>query len=137
MPEGHDLREYWISRFEDDPTLHESTRLCTGDPVVLLRISRTYRRHFTTDEELYEATRKWWNVGERRERVQYGVAVYQGITLEAFEIHEWCRASGGERNRLAFQGSVANDDVRARLRFKSVRHLFTQGAANPIKYLNC
>ena len=126
------MREYWISKFEDDPTLHESTRLCTAEPVMLARISRTYRRHCTTDEGLYEATRKRWLVGERRERAQYGVAVYQGVTLEAFEIHEWCRASGGE-NRWAFQGSIASDDIRGKLRFKSVRHLFSQGAANPIK----
>ena len=136
MPEGHDLREYWISKFEDDPTLHESTRLCTGEPVMLIKVPRTYRRCMT-DAELYECTRQKWNVGPRREGAQYGVAAYRGVTIEVYEIHEWHTVPHEETTRWAFIGSIASDDIRSELRFKSVRHLFTQGAANPIKYLNC
>ena len=110
--------------------------LYTSKPVMLITINRTYRPNMT-DTELYEATRKWWVVGERRERAKYAVATYRGETLEAYEIHEWYPEQYEGKTRWVFRGEIADHETRREIVGKSVRHLREQGAANPIYYLNC
>ena len=48
--------------------MNHRERLDTSEPVILFTINRTYRPNMT-DSELYEASRKWWVVGEKRERL--------------------------------------------------------------------
>ena len=110
--------------------------LHTSEPVMLITINRTYRPNMT-DTELYEATRKWWVVGERREGAEYAVATYRGETLEAYEIHEWYPELYQGKQRWVFRGAIADHETRREMVGKSVRHLREQGAANPILYHNC
>jgi hypothetical protein len=37
----------------------------------------------------YEATRGVWKVGPRREDVNFALAIYKGVVIEVFEIHDW------------------------------------------------
>ena len=110
--------------------------LHTSEPVILLSINQTYRPNMS-DTELYEATRKWWVVGERREGAEYAVATYRGETLGAYEIHEWYPEQYEGKTRWVFRGEIAGHETRREIVGKSVRHLREQGAANPIYYLNC
>ena len=110
--------------------------LVTSLPVILIIINRTYRP-IMTDFELYEATRKWWVVGERRECAKYAVATYKGETLEAYEIQEWYPEPYQGKQRWVFRGEIAGYEVRSNLVGKSVKHLRKQGNSNPISYLNC
>ena len=132
---GTNPRDRWLDAFANNPELHETQRLITAKPMVLIRISTSYRRHIT-DSDLYEATRKWWRAGDRIQRAPFAVAVYEGVCLEVYEVHEWCRVPFDGGTRWVFDGSIADDDIRNELLFKSVKHLFPQGAANPIRYHN-
>ena len=110
--------------------------LHTSEPVMLITINRTYRPNMT-DTELYEATRKWWVIGKRRECAKYAVATYRGETLEAYEIHEWYPEEYEGKTRWIFRGEIAGFQIREELVDKSVKHLRKQGNSNPISYLNC
>jgi hypothetical protein len=69
-------------------------------------------------EELYESARAWWVLDQARAaRYPYAVAVYQGVTLDAWEIVEaswrsWdAPTTGRTRRRWAFEGRPVAPDV--------------------------
>ena len=108
------------------------------DPVVLIRINRTYKEDMS-EEELYEATRKGWRLNpERAEGAKYAFSVYKGIVKEVYKINNWefyeiCHS----RKRYAFNGEIVSNDVRVRYWNMSVAKCFKRGASNPITYINC
>jgi hypothetical protein len=117
------------------------------EPVLLIRIARLYRDDFT-DDELYDATRKCWKLGPRRNRVRYAFAVYKGEVKEVYEIDEWhpggttpCKSTvhnnlGGEAGRWEFTGKQAQEPIRSKYVGKSVAAYFKQGMAAPVLYVN-
>jgi len=118
---------------------YEAAELVAEDPLILVNLNRLYRREMTPNE-LYEATRKWWVVGKRREKALYAVPHFQGLTLEVYRIEEWHPSHPSPehgRKRWAFTGRLAPEDVRLQYRYKSVKSFFKRGEANPIKYVNC
>ena len=58
------------------------------DPVILIRINKTYRNDMSA-HALYEATRGVWVVGPRRENAKLALAVFNGMVREVYEIREW------------------------------------------------
>ena len=130
--------------------MDEKERLDTSEPLVLIRINDFYGWILSEDRiksdidmyeaVLYEATRKWWRVGVRREKARYAVATYRGETLEAYQIHGWYQnpeKSEGTPPRWAFRGTKAESTIRKELVHKSAKYLFKKGNQNPIYYLNC
>jgi hypothetical protein len=95
-----------------------------------------------TPEELYEATRKSWVIGPRREWVDLALAVYQGIVREVYRVRAWHPADtlankgadapgqAGSR-RWEFEGEVAQD-----VRDAYVGFSVGKGGQNPIRYVN-
>ena len=59
-----------------------------AEPAILIRIAQLYEPGMSPDQ-LYEATRGVWKIGERRESVRYALAISQGIVREVYEIHCW------------------------------------------------
>lgn len=56
---------------------------------IFLNINRFYRPAMS-DDELYQATRQTWRVAAwRRTKVQYAVAVYDGVIRAVYEIARW------------------------------------------------
>ena len=102
-------------------------------PVLLININKLFDREMT-DEQIYDATRKSWVVGPRRNKATYAVATYRGLTREVYVINEWYQISG---NRWGFNGERADESTRNSLRYKSIAGLARRGAANPIRYINC
>jgi hypothetical protein len=108
---------------------------------VLITINQLYRSDMTA-EELYEATRGIWVVGERRERAEYALSVYQGIVREVYRIVKWYPAGTlsyytrdasnfKSRGRWEFEGVVATD-----IRDEYVGKSVGRGGQNPIRYVN-
>ena len=108
---------------------------------ILITINKLYRSSMT-DEELYEATRGIWVVGERREKADYGFAVYQGIVREVYSIKKWhpagtlpCQTRDAEgflaSGRWEFEGTIATD-----IREEYVGNSVGMGGQNPIRYKN-
>lgn len=109
---------------------------------ILVTINKLYRSDMT-EEELYEATRGIWVVGEkRRGLVEYAMAVYQGIVLEVYRIDEWYPAGTlvyhtrdasefKSSGRWEFAGRIARE-----VRDKYVDFSVGKSGQNPIRYVN-
>lgn len=130
---GHYSEDFGIKTIDEINAMYEAQEFKTDLAAMLININRLYDREMT-DEQLYDATRKEWVVGERREKAKYAIATYRGLTREVYEITSWYHIRD---NRWGFEGRRANEAIRSALRYKSIVSYFTKGAANPIKYLNC
>lgn len=117
------------------------------DNIMFIRINKRYRNDMSP-MELYEATRGYWRLKvENAKKVDYVLAVYDGMVLEVYEVADWFPALStymdrqGNSNledldgRYEFVGRIADDDIRKRYADKSVRDFFSFGEANPIKYI--
>ena len=111
------------------------------EPALLITINQLYRSDMSA-LELYEATRGFWVIGPRRDKVELALAVYQGIVREVYRIRAWYPAGtldyqtrdvGVNRGsgRWEFEGEIA-EDVRADYIDRSVG----KGGQNPIRYVN-
>jgi uncharacterized protein len=117
--------------------MYDSEELKTDIKLILTNINKRYKRTMTS-EELYEATRKFWVIGERRSKAKYAVATYKGLTREVYEIDRWMQEDYNGGKRWAFEGrQVTDSKIINELRYKSIKSYFPKGAANPIKYFNC
>jgi hypothetical protein len=120
------------------------------EKVILVRINKIFRERMSK-EEMYEATRGVWKVGPRRYEADYAFSLYQGIVREVFIIHQWYPACTLEyktrvigaikkvdiANRWEFEGEIAEDRIRNKYLYKSVKHYLNYGNASPIVYINC
>lgn len=108
--------------------------------VVLIRITWRYSKGIGEDD-LYEATRKWWKVNPNRGAV-YAMAVYGGVVRAVYKIDSWRRPTDEEitgpgiEGRWAFDGGI-DPEMEDRYLYGDVTRYLTHGAQNPIKYVNC
>ncbi len=133
---GHYSSDFGIKSTDEVIAMYSSEELSTDEPILLININRLYHRDMT-EGELYDATRKAWVIGNRRNSAKYAVATYRGLTREVYEIHSWYPIEVNGKQRWGFRGQRASDEVRSNLRYKAIASYFTKGAANPIKYVNC
>ena len=134
---GHYSGDYGLKTTDEISAMYESEDLSTNEPIILININKLYHREMT-EEELYDATRKSWVIGSRRNNAKYAVATYRGLTREVYKIDKWSSIQVADNKiRWGFEGSVADPDIRKKLRYKSITPYFVKGAANPIKYINC
>lgn len=139
---------------------YEKKRVKITHPSILIRINQLYR-HGIDPIDLYDATRGYWVVGDRREKAKYAFAVFKGIVVEVYEIMQWFPAGAtfstrdeefynqndeeyDERYdefespaRWEFVGRIARHEIRDKYRNKSVDDYFSSNAQNPIQYVNC
>ena len=124
-----------------------TTEVQIVENVILIRPSKLFSESMT-DEELYEATRGVWKLGERRNEADFVFTVHGGVIKEAYKIGAWLPAGSLHYNsrsrkdvdvedRWEFYGVRADESLRARYIGSSVKRYFPQGAANPAIYVNC
>jgi uncharacterized protein len=109
---------------------------------ILITINKLYRSDMSP-EELYETTRGIWKVGEiNRNKVEYALALYQGIVLEVYRIKQWHPAGTlkyktrdtshfKDSGRWEFSGSIAKD-----IRDEYIDFSVGKAGQNPIRYIN-
>lgn len=133
--------------------LYDKEKIEVEEPAILIRINQAFR--YTMSElELYDYTRGHWVLNpERARNAKYGIAVYEGIIQEVYEIVDWYKAGTtysirqeneninrdeleGLETRYEFIGNLAPEYIREKYKFKSVEHYFKQGNSNPIMYKN-
>jgi len=112
----------------------------TDHPAVLLRINRRWKPGMS-DDDIYDAGRGWWVMGEKRDACEYAIFVAGGEVRAVFRIHHWAlRRPGdpgwqaGKKPRWGFDGEPV-PELR-HLVGTDVSWLFPPGAANPVRYLN-
>jgi hypothetical protein len=95
---------------------------------------------------LYDATRGTWRVKRASvDKTEYAAAIFGGVIREVYRVAAWLPAESTlyldpNRNfepngRLEFVGKVAENATRDQYRWRSVAHLYSRGAANPIMYV--
>lgn len=129
---GHYSTDFGIKTSEEVNAMYLAPVFSTNEPVMLININKLFDREMTASE-IYDATRKAWVVGERRNKAKYAIATYRGLTREVYKINDWYQIE----NRWGFNGQLADETVRANFRYKSVKEIMVRGAANPIRYFNC
>lgn len=133
--------------------LYDKQAIEIVDPAILIRINQAFR-YSMSEMELYDYTRGQWKLNpERAKNAKYGIAIYEGIVQEVYEIHNWYEAGttfsirqGNEnieqganeriKGRYEFIGNLAPEHIREKYKFKSVGHYFQRGNSNPIMYQN-
>ncbi len=133
--------------------LYDKQKVNIDDPVILIRINQAFR-YSMSEIELYDYTRGKWKIDPKKaSNAKYGIAVFEGIVQEVYEIHNWYEAGAtfsirqeNESNELdvtenwkgryEFIGNIAQSHIRDKYRFKSVEHYFKRGNSNPIMYQN-
>lgn len=113
------------------------------DKTILITINKLYRSGMSK-RELYEATRGVWVVGNKREKIEIALAVYQGVVREVYRIKKWYPAGTLEyrtrdskefdKTRWEFEGEIA-EDLRSYYVNKSVRSYLKKNSQNPIRYI--
>jgi len=129
---GFRSSDFGLKTTDELIAMYTAPEFSTKLPVLLININKLFSREMTNDE-VYEATRKAWVIGPRREKARYAVATYRGLTRHVFNIECWQQIG----KRWGFVGTSADARIQNELGFKSIRHLSKPGAANPIRYINC
>lgn len=129
---GHYSNDFGLKTTDEIIAIYTAPPFATDLPVILININKLFKREMSQNE-IYEATRQAWVMGPRKEKAKYAVATYRGLTREVYEIENWFEVSG----RWGFNGKLAPDPIQKELRYKSISSLTKQGAANPIRYINC
>lgn len=76
-------------------------------PTVIFIINNSLPKDLWTEQQVYEATRQSWVIGERaREKAFYALGVSHGVVRGAYRIDRWTHA--GER-RWVFEGVPASE----------------------------
>lgn len=132
MQSGHGSSDFGIRTTDELISLYSAPALQTEVPIILININRLYRKTMNP-AEIYDVTRKAWVLGEKRNKAAYVVPTYRGLSREVYKVDRWFPVG----DRWGFDGSVADDDIRNQLRYKSISHLVKKGSANPVRYLNC
>ena len=119
--------------------IYDSPQIEITEPALLIIVNRLFQRGMD-EESLYEITRGNWVVGNRRDKARYAFAVNNGIVRQVYQIQKWFPATARSphqktRQRWRFEGVIAKE-----LQYYvggCVDNYITQGAQNPIKYINC
>ncbi len=135
---GHHSGDFGIKRAEEISAMYDAEPFSTNESVLLINLNRLFNRRMSPNE-LYEATRKAWVIGPRRENARYAIATYRGLTREVYKINFWFPINEETKpsRRWGFDGELAEPKIREELSYKSIQGLFERGAANPIRYINC
>jgi hypothetical protein len=151
--QGHSFDMKRRSRLDDLIQELDAEEVTITHTCVLINISQMYRYGMSAIE-LYDATRKSWVIGARREQVQFAMAIYRGIVREVYEIATWLPAGstmtalGTVSNvldptnlvvatpsiRHEFVGRIAEERIRKCYVGRSVRNYFSANSQNPIRY---
>jgi len=129
---GHCSSDFGIKTTDEVIAMYSAPPFVTEKPVLLININKLFHREMS-EAEIYDATRKSWVIGERRNKAKFAIATYRGLTREVYEINDWYQIG----HRWGFNGMRADETTRASLRYKSIVGLSKRGAANPIRYINC
>lgn len=142
---GH--RSSWGGRRSADEIITEfaAQPVEINDRAITININRSYV-YGMSEEDLYDATRGVWKIGERRKNASIALAVCRGIVREVYSIEQWYPAGTTQytrqifepeelQNRFEFTGRVAASWLQEKYKGKRVPP--TKSAQNPIRYYNC
>lgn len=113
--------------------MDRTIELSGDDRVLLVKIDKTAAQA-GDDSDLYELVRKWWRAAPAQvEKARRVLGVRANRVVASYEPTHWEVSTDPEtEGRVAFHGGSA-DDAERWLGLE-VQHLFSPGAANPVRY---
>lgn len=106
-------------------------------PTAIIKINRKYREGMS-DEEVKAVVSGWWRLRmEVADKVKLVLAVANGYVKGVYRVEKWIPAtSQDETGRIGFIGTTADEATCRKFKGRSTKLLFSQGAANPVRYFN-
>lgn len=148
---GRSTRDYGVMSLGQIVSKYDAPAVTITDPVCLIRVSRNFR-YGMSEQDLYDNTRGIWRVAPARRNPQYAFAVYNKVIQEVYRIAGWFPAGstfyanrpdmadrllGPDVERYEFVGSIAEESIRTRYRFKNVGNYLARNSQSPVLYVNC
>lgn len=139
---GHSSSRIGRMSLEKIISIYQPEKAQISEPALLIKINQTFR-YGISPQELYDATRQFWRIGEDREKVKLAFAVFDGTIQEIYEVVSWHKAGTTFSSRVLrdtaldrweFVGQIADEEIRERYLYKDVSDLI-QGQ-NPFRYIN-
>ncbi len=144
---GWHTRNFGRMSLDQVQALYARRPIVVRDNLLLIRLRRNFVDGMAP-HALYEATRRAWKVGEKRNQAEFACSVFDGVIIEVYAIAAWLpggstmhlpRADDAElendlSQRWEFVGRLADERIRKRYRGMLVGQLFPTGAQNPIRY---
>lgn len=136
---GHEADERGLMSVSEIVAKYEAEPIEITEPAILFIVNKGFERNITL-EQLYEVTRGFWSLGERRNKAEYAFAVKNSIVRQVYKIDAWKLVKEGRleakrQDGWQFSGEIAYD--MQRYVGRSVTSYITRGAQNPIRYVNC
>lgn len=119
---------------------------------MIININSSYNRirkeshRIPTQQDIYHATKGVWSMAiGQAEKKKYVLSVFKGLVVEVFTVDKWYQEKRdyqrtskkhGNSKRLgcAFEGRVAEDEIRNRYINKSIKHKILKGSSLPFRY---
>lgn len=126
---GYNSWERGLKTVDEVRQFYDAKIIEITEPSIIININRLYKR-FMSDEELYNSTKQAWRLGNKRTQAKYVIASYRGLVREVYKIDDWYKID----KRWGFNGSVAEEIVRAKYKNQSLANYVKHGSQNPIRY---
>ena len=125
-----------------NPVIPSPVGEVTRKKAILVRVNKLYHDHMSGIEK-YEATRRVWKVGLRREKAKFAFMLYRGEVKAIYRIKSWHPAgstaysSRSEKDiniegRWEFLGIKAEERIVNKYIGNDVSHYFKQGNSNTV-----
>ena len=113
------------------------------EPSIIFRI-KSYYHPDLSPIELYDISRGYWRIGEKKDKAKLAFTVVNNQVLEVYEIVKWFPAgttfsthpNEPDPKKREFVGNIAPSEIRDKYINKSVAHYFRPGARGPFRYIN-
>lgn len=141
LKSGHHEKSFGRIDSEDIFSILMPKSVKVKHKALLITINKLYRSDMTK-EELYEATRGIWALGDDREEAEYAMSVFQGVVREVYKIERWHPAGTlkyNTRDSSAFKGSGRwefEGKVATGIRDTYLRRFVGKSGQFPVRYLN-
>jgi len=149
---GHHASEFGIMDLDQLRSRYDAKATTIIDKACLIRINKLFR-YGMSGQELYDATRGIWRISPETHNPDFAFAVYGGVVQEVYRIAKWFKAGttyyssredeldsrlqGMDAERQELVGAIAEEKIRRRYRYKSVRKYLPKNSQNPVLYVNC
>jgi hypothetical protein len=143
---GHKSIEKGLMTSDEIIRLYNAEKLDSiDDNCIIININKKYERG-KGENAIYEATKGTWAINKNQvmdknnnPKRKYVLSEYRGLIVEVFEVDKWfiqergytskAKRHGETRKGVAFEGKVADDDIRNLYINKSIAHHKKRGAA--------
>lgn len=133
---GYHSNDYGVKTTDELILMYDAKPCLITDKAIIININRLFKQTMT-ENELYEATRGWWVLGNRKNNALYAIGSFNGLVREVYKILDWESRYFGNKQRWSFTGEVAESSIRNKYLNSSLENYIIKGAQNPIKYVNC